>query len=459
MSPEPKRRKVEDEENGVLQHFLQWCDNVTIQLNPKVYISSQHSVWQYGMLTHEDLPAGEVIFSVPRSALLSQHTTRIRDLLEKEQDNLQSRSGWVPLLISLMYEATDKCSPWAAYFGLWPHLTPPDLPMFWSEDERLQLLKGTGVTQAVKKDLENIEQEYNTIVLPFLRRHSNMFCPQKHSLDLYKRLVAFVMAYSFQEPLEEEEDDDDDRKDVLSPMMVPVADLLNHIAHHNAHLEFTPECLRMVTTQPVMAGDELFNTYGEMGNWQLLHMYGFSEPYPNNSNETVEIPMVTLREAALLGLKSEEERKRVQERWAFLCHMDVVGEEGAFVFGCEGVLTEDELRMCLKMLCMSPEEFADYKENDGWEDDEEEETLSNQEISRLPPSWRKLIHQTTELVLKGYTNDLHSDQAVLDDETVYAKLSLREKYSLHARYGQKKILHSLLQLTHCEEGLSSSRNR
>ncbi|XP_069595678.1 N-lysine methyltransferase SETD6 isoform X2 [Ranitomeya imitator] len=446
MSAESKRRKLEEDEGEApLPNFLRWCQKVSIQLNPKVYVSAEASVWQYGVLTREDLPAGEVICSIPRSALLSQYTTQIRDLLEKGQENLKSRSGWVSLLISLMYEATDESSPWAPYFGLWPQLSAPDLPMFWSENERLRLLKGTGVPEAVKKDLENMEQEYTTIVLPFIRKHSDKFCPQKHSLDLYKRLVAFVMAYSFQEPLEDEEEDGE--KDALPPMMVPVADLLNHVAHHNAHLEFTPECLHMVTTRPVMAGQEIFNTYGEMGNWQLLHMYGFSEQHPNNIYETADIPMLTLQEAALMGAESEEQRARVRERWTFLCHMDVVQEDGAFVFGCDGALTEDELRTCLKLLCMSPEEFVDYKDNDGWEEDEDDETLNNQELSRLPPSWRILLHRTAELALKAYATDLHSDQAILDDNATYKALSRREQYSLHVRYGQKRILHRLLELT------------
>ncbi|XP_071973050.1 N-lysine methyltransferase SETD6 [Engystomops pustulosus] len=447
MSPEQKRRKVvEDEVDTPLPRFLQWCQRVSIELNPKVYVSTQGTASGYGMVTREDLPAGEVIFSVPRSAILSQHTTRIRDLLEKERDILESRSGWVPLLISLMYEATDECSLWAPYFALWPELTPPDLPMFWSEDERLHLLKGTGVIEAVKKDLKNMEQEYNAIVLPFIKRHSKIFCSEKHSLDLYKRLVAFVMGYSFQEPLDDE--DEESGKESFPPMMVPVADLLNHVAHHNAHLEFTPDCLRMVTTRAVMGGDELFNTYGEMGNWQLLHMYGFSEPHPNNSNETVEIPMLTLKEAALLGTESEV-KLWVQERWDCLCHMEVVVEEGSFVFSCEGALTEDELRTCLKLLCMSTEEFAEYKENEGWEEDDEEEddSLSNQEISQLPPTWRRLLHLTAELALKAYTSDLSSDQALLNDKDVYTKLSSREQYSLHVRYGQKRILHQLMDLT------------
>lgn len=40
---------------------------------------------------------------------------------------------------------------------------------------------------------------------------------------------------SFQEPLE----DDDDEKEPNSPLMVPAADILNHIANHNANLEYS----------------------------------------------------------------------------------------------------------------------------------------------------------------------------------------------------------------------------
>lgn len=42
---------------------------------------------------------------------------------------------------------------------------------------------------------------------------------------------------SFQEPLEEE---DEDEKGPNPPMMVPVADILNHMANHNANLEYSP---------------------------------------------------------------------------------------------------------------------------------------------------------------------------------------------------------------------------
>ena len=80
-----------------------------------------------------------------------------------------------------------------------------------------------------------------------------------HDLELYKKLVAFVMAYSFTEPKsapedDDEEDDDDDDEDEVTPripMMVPMADMLNHIAKNNARLDFGEESLKMVAIKAI----------------------------------------------------------------------------------------------------------------------------------------------------------------------------------------------------------------
>lgn len=70
------------------------------------------------------------------------------------------------------------------------------------------------------------------------------------------KMVAFVMAYSFTEPGNEEDDDSDEDGDVSitrakMPMMVPMADILNHVAHNNAHLDFGKESLKMVATKSI----------------------------------------------------------------------------------------------------------------------------------------------------------------------------------------------------------------
>lgn len=45
----------------------------------------------------------------------------------------------------------------------------------------------------------------------------------------------------------------------------------------------------------------------------------------------------------------DAERLLLCERWDFLCELEMVGEEGAFVIGREEVLTEEELTTTLKV--------------------------------------------------------------------------------------------------------------
>lgn len=49
------------------------------------------------------------------------------------------------------------------------------------------------------------------------------------------------------------------------------------------------------------------------------------------------------------GAKSEAQQQLVTEQWDFLCQLEMVGEEGAFVLGWDEVLTEEELSMTLKV--------------------------------------------------------------------------------------------------------------
>lgn len=49
------------------------------------------------------------------------------------------------------------------------------------------------------------------------------------------------------------------------------------------------------------------------------------------------------------GAKDEAERLQLCERWDYLCELEMVGEEGAFVIGREEVLTEEELTTTLKV--------------------------------------------------------------------------------------------------------------
>ncbi|KAK3084205.1 hypothetical protein FSP39_010000 [Pinctada imbricata] len=243
------------------------------------------------MTATDDITHGECLFAIPRSMLLHPGNCSISRVFEK--DPLKSKSGWAELLIALMYEYTNPESKWKPYFELVPNFKKLDLPMFWPKNDRDDLLRGTGVSEAVNRDLDNISTEFHDVVLPYINRHKEI---QWHGtlhkeLKFYKQMVAFVMAYSFTENSQdwEEQEEGEGQTEATPPMMVPMADILNHVAKNNTHLSFEKEFLKMVATKDIRKGEEVYNTYGELANWHLLHMYGFAEEYPLNHYDTVSI--------------------------------------------------------------------------------------------------------------------------------------------------------------------------
>merc|ERR1719354_433817 len=100
-----------------------------------------------------------------------------------------------------------------------------------------------------------------------------------------------------------------------------MADMLNHVSNHNAKLVYSPDCLKMVALRNIRAGEEVFNTYGEMANWQLLHMYGFTEPHQENIHDTADIQHSVLLQAAEQLAQSEEDKDLLAEKWGTLSEM------------------------------------------------------------------------------------------------------------------------------------------
>lgn len=49
----------------------------------KVKVSKEGTVAEYGMLATDDIEEGEVLFTIPRAALLHQGTSEVSSLLEK----------------------------------------------------------------------------------------------------------------------------------------------------------------------------------------------------------------------------------------------------------------------------------------------------------------------------------------------------------------------------------------
>ena len=86
-----------------------------------------------------------------------------------------------------------------------------------------------------------------------------------YSLELYKRMVAFVMSYSFTEFAD------------TSPEMIPMADMLNHHTNNNACLIYERNSLKMISTRKIEEVYLIFFLFHKAfqfsAKWQLRHKF------------------------------------------------------------------------------------------------------------------------------------------------------------------------------------------
>ncbi len=60
--------------------------------------------------------------------------------------------------------------------------------------------------------------------------------------------------------------------------------------------------------------------------------------------------MSVLHKCAASSTTNEKDVRFLEEKWQFLQDLDLVSDDGAFILGVKGVLTETELEMALKVL-------------------------------------------------------------------------------------------------------------
>lgn len=116
------------------------------------------------------------------------------------------------------------------------------------------------------------------------------------------------------------------------------------------------------------------------------------------------------------------------------------------------VVGNKTLAFYLQVLCMSSREFSEFKDNEGWEEDDEDDerislAFSNEGLPGLKASWKRLIHEAARLTVRTYGEGSDSEQVLIEDKEAYAGLSSRQQKALQVRCGQKSILYRLMELT------------
>jgi len=234
--------------------------------------------------------------------------------------------------------------------------------MFWPEAD-LDHLKGTSIEDKLGKD--EAEAIYREKVLPFVKSLPQVFdnadkVNEWFSLERYHMMASRILSRSFhvkrqaggveddahnKKEADDDEnkgegDDEEEHEHVGDISMVPMADMLNaRSGNDNARLFYKPEVLEMRATKDIPAGGQIFNTYADPPNSDLLRRYGHvDEPNENNIAE-IDARFIC------------EDNERLQ--WA--CETFGIDEVFSLSMPFE---VNDEVVVLAKIAAMSKEEYA-----------------------------------------------------------------------------------------------------
>ncbi|KAG0207176.1 hypothetical protein BGX28_001514 [Mortierella sp. GBA30] len=202
-----------------LTAFLAWAEENEI-LWDKDAIEVREGNHGLGVYAKKNLEPGYEAIQVPKAVVLSVVSTGIANLLEDEDIE-----GYVGLTLACMYELSKGSeSLWSAYLNLLNNRRP-QMASDLSEDSR-ELMKMSEVYGDLETDLKDMREDYDTIVVPFLEKHPDVFTAEVKSkffsFEDFKVMTAHVSSRAM----------DVDNYHVSA--LVPFADFINHNSEPNS---------------------------------------------------------------------------------------------------------------------------------------------------------------------------------------------------------------------------------
>ncbi|KAF8813911.1 SET domain-containing protein [Phlegmacium glaucopus] len=464
-----------------MQNFFTWfkSHNGELDASSMDVIQFPASEGGRGAVALKDIPEGHVIFTIPRSLILSTRTCMLPQKFGLDSWKKSSlHQGWAGLILCMMWEAAQGSqSRWSAYLDFLPKSF--DTPIFWGEDD-LAELKGTCVVEKIGR--EQAERDYREKVLPAVQSRPDLFASQNveqyYSIEMYHLMGSRVLSRSFTLSREEddhendvddssmgsamdidgplhkgasatddsqkgdnEEEGEDEEEEETEVVMIPLADILNaRYETENVKLFYEQECLKMIATKLIKSGEQIWNTYGDLPNAALLRSYGHVDylSLPDggygNPGDVVEI-RADLVVSTIMEDHGDFPGENMDARIDWWLE---AGGDDVFVLEFD-LEIPPALTSFIRLIQINPE----------WE---------KAQNKKKPPKPKTDV-QTLSIIrnvlvkrLAQYSTTLKEDEALLPasaSEPVIAapSLSLNRRHAIIVRMGEKRILNRLLEKT------------
>ncbi|KAF9050042.1 hypothetical protein BJ165DRAFT_1455980 [Panaeolus papilionaceus] len=424
-----------------------------------------------GLVALRDLPENYAVFSIPRSLVLATRTSSLpRKIGPAKWREYGLHKGWSGLILCMLWEsARGPASKWGTYFVSMP--SKFDVPILWEQKDLVQL-QGTSVVEKLGK--EQAEADYREKILKTIHAFPHLFpietINEFYSLEMFHVMGCRIMSRSFTLEIQEgeegegqsddeenqadigntsigsamdvdheqeievnpkaehpeETEDDENEEDDTEVVMVPLADFLNaRYQNGNVKLFYEPQYLKMVTTKSIKTGEQIWNTYGDLPNAELLRRFGHVDTIPmpsgklGNPGDVVEIRADLVLQTLLEG-RPDLGDANLEERIDWWLE---VGGDDVFIFDYDDEIPQDFISFTRLMMNQSEWEKAQNKERPP------KPTIDKATLEVIQAVLIKRLSQ--------YPTTLQDDEELFSNSEA---LSLNHKQAMVVRLGEKRIL-------------------
>lgn len=246
--------------------------------------------WGLCLTAERAVSTGEILLQIPRSIHLSASaakTSRLASVAEEIFDAVAGDESGILALYLLHECAIGEQSDFAPYVAVLPTADDLDVPLLWSDEERMRLLGGSHLELAVASARADIIAQWEALHSRVIQPNPQLFPPGADIVSLEGYLWAHAIALSRALPFGEE----------LS--LIPMLDFANHEAGapntcsivvkggsgweaavdpSQLQVGGATAAAQLTAGVAAPAGTQLFIDYGEAGwrsSWEMLYTYGF----------------------------------------------------------------------------------------------------------------------------------------------------------------------------------------
>lgn len=255
-------------------------------------------VGERGLVALKNIRKGEKLLYIPPSLIITADSEWSCNEAGKVL-KYHSVPDWPLLATYLVSEASlGNSSRWSRYISALPR--QPYSLLYWNRSELDQYLEASQIRERAIERVTDVTGTYNDLRIKIFSKYPHLFPEEIFNMETFRWSFGILFSRLVRLPSM------DGRV-----ALVPWADMLNHSCEVETFLDYdkTSRGVVFTTDRSYQPGEQVFISYGNKSNGELLLSYGFVPREGTNPSDSVELPLSLKRSDKCYEEKAEALRK------------------------------------------------------------------------------------------------------------------------------------------------------